>query len=142
MNAFDAVVLLILLVSLIAGLAKGLVRELVSMIGVILGILLALVLAPVLAPRFESWIHHDTAAYAAAFMFCFVATLMALGLTLFLDTETPLLARSRLTPHLVRGGRILAPLLPEDIRRVFLERIDQLPVPSPPALEDPEPVTI
>lgn len=55
-----------------------------------------------------------------------IGLVLALGLTLFLDPNAPLLRDSRFVPDLAGGARILAPLLPEVPRRVLLERLDIL----------------
>jgi membrane protein required for colicin V production len=180
MNAFDVILVLIVVVSTIAGLAKGLVREVFSLAGVLLGILLALIFGPGLSLFLERWIPYESAAYAAAFVLVFLLTMVAaalvaalvtkvlsvanlgfynrllggafgfvrgaviglvliLGLTLFLDADSPLVRESRLTPQLAWGARGLAPLLPETIRGVLLDRLDRL---SEPAGADAEDVTI
>jgi membrane protein required for colicin V production len=171
-NPFDLVLLAIVAVSLAAGLLKGLVREVFSLAGLVLGILLALVLAPVVAPSLERVIVIRSAAYAAAFLLLFVATLivagllghfltklieiaqlggmnrllggvfglvrgvltamiLALGLTLLFDPQTPFLAESRVLPHLEFGARLLAPLLPQEARDELLQHLRALPPREP-----------
>jgi len=55
-----------------------------------------------------------------------IGLVLALGLTLFLDADAPLLRDSRFVPDLAGGARVLAPLLPEGPRRVLLDRLDIL----------------
>jgi hypothetical protein len=64
-----------------------------------------------------------------------IGLVLTLGLTLFLDPGTSFLTESRITPHLARGARLLAPLLPDGTREVLLDRLDALP-------EEPREVTI
>jgi membrane protein required for colicin V production len=56
------------------------------------------------------------------------AMILALGLTLLFDPDTPFLAESRVTPHLEFGARALAPFLPQDAREALLRHLEQLPV--------------
>jgi membrane protein required for colicin V production len=62
------------------------------------------------------------------------AMILALGLTLLFDPQTPLLAESRVLPHLEFGARLLAPLLPEGAREELLQHLEALP-PRKPAVE-------
>jgi membrane protein required for colicin V production len=176
MNAFDIILLVILVVSFVGGLAKGLVREVFSLAGVVVGILVALLFASPLADELGRWISYESAAYAAALVLLFVITMvvagllgiaitkvidlaslgfmnrllggafglvrafliglvLALGLTLFLDTDAPLLRDSRFIPDLAVGARVLAPLLPEGPRHVLLDRLDILESRAPTTVE-------
>jgi membrane protein required for colicin V production len=55
-----------------------------------------------------------------------IGLVLILGLTLFLDAESPLIRESRLAPRLAWGARGIAPLLPGTIRAVLLDRLDAL----------------
>ena len=80
MNAFDVILVLIVVVSTIAGLAKGLVREVFSLAGVLLGILLALIFGPGLGLFLGRWIPYESAAYAAASVLAVMLLAAGLGL--------------------------------------------------------------
>jgi membrane protein required for colicin V production len=56
-----------------------------------------------------------------------IGLFLVLGLTLFLEPSSPVLARSTLLPYLSWGARLMAPLLPEEPRAVLLDRLDRLP---------------
>ena len=56
-----------------------------------------------------------------------LCTVAVLGLTLFLDAQSPALRDSRLAPLLGSGAELLAPLLPEKPREILERRLDQLP---------------
>ena len=56
-----------------------------------------------------------------------IGLIVTLGLALFLEPDSTLLTESRVTPRLAWGARALAPLLPEGIREILLDRLDRLP---------------
>ena len=56
-----------------------------------------------------------------------IGLIVTLGLALFLEPDSTVLAESRVTPRLAWGARVLAPLLPEGIREMLLDRLDRLP---------------
>ncbi len=57
-----------------------------------------------------------------------IGLFIVLGLTLFLEPSSPILARSTMVPYLSWGARLVAPLLPDEPRDVLLERLDRLPI--------------
>jgi len=167
-NTYDIFLIAIVLASIAMGLVKGLLREVFSLVGVILGVVIALVVSPHLGRSLAGIIPSESAAYAAAFLVLFLATLfvmsilsalstrlldmaklgipnrflggifglvrgvltaliITLGLTLFLDEDSHLLAESRLVPHIAYGTRMLAPLLPGRVEQVLLDRVRNLP---------------
>ena len=55
-----------------------------------------------------------------------IGLVLVLGLTLFLDGDAPLLSGSQIAPVIAEGAKTIAPLLPDEPRRVFLERLGDL----------------
>jgi membrane protein required for colicin V production len=55
-----------------------------------------------------------------------IGLVLMLGITLFLDADSPLVRDSRLAPQLAWSARGIAPLLPESVRGVLLDRLDTL----------------
>lgn len=56
-----------------------------------------------------------------------VGIVILMGLTLFVDAESPILAESKISPHLAWSAKALSPLIPEGPRQVMLERLEALP---------------
>lgn len=56
-----------------------------------------------------------------------IGIFLVLGLTLFVEPSSPILARSAVVPYLAWGARILSTFLPQDTRETLIERLDRLP---------------
>jgi len=79
MNGYDIFILAIIAVSIAMGLVRGFVREIFGLVGVVAGMVVALIIGPHLSEDFRRVIPSDGAAFAAAFLVLFFATLIVMS---------------------------------------------------------------
>ncbi|HYV51128.1 MAG TPA: CvpA family protein [Dongiaceae bacterium] len=101
MNGYDIFILAIVAVSIAMGLVRGLIREVFGLAGVVAGVVIALIVGPHLSDDFRRVIPSDGAAFAAAFLVLFFATLIVMSV---LGT---LLSRALDMAHLGLPNRLL-----------------------------------
>src|SRR6185436_17801353 len=80
MNGYDIFILAIMAVSIAMGLVRGFVREIFGLVGVVAGMVVALIIGPHLSEDFRRVIPSDGAAFAAAFLVLFFATLIVMSM--------------------------------------------------------------
>jgi membrane protein required for colicin V production len=80
MNAFDWLLLVVVLVSIVSAVAEGFFRELFSLGGVVIGLLLAGWQYWRLSPWFEPYVRSQTVAYAAGFLTIFFVVAVTFGI--------------------------------------------------------------
>ena len=55
-----------------------------------------------------------------------IGVILAMGVSMFLDADHPVLTESKVTPYLINTSKVLMPLLPDEVEVEFREKLEEL----------------